>query len=193
MLNFLHVLKWWYRFTHDWFGGRCARAHDAGHYAFQAFCKDLITFIQHSLCRSTGFSLGSSTLLTHCTPQLFPNVVYVVAVGRLLWLSHLGDAFLLEKGSDYPGTTRRNAIFLVSKVILEMLPVANGNGVFYRMSLYRIAFTCTPKGNGGDFPPLWKWAHSPTIPWRWATQTPSPWLHGEPFCNRRWVQGVVSI
>ena len=91
------------------------------HWVFEVFYKNLSPFIKQSLSQLTPILLGNIHPI-YPMPQFVINVFYGVAIRRLRWLLHLGDALLLEKGGDYSGTMRHSVIVLITKVILEILP-----------------------------------------------------------------------
>ena len=92
---------------------------------------------------------------TDCKPQFAPKVALWSSVWRIRWLVHLGDAVLWEKSGYCPGTMRCSVIFLITKVIPDMLPwkLLRVIAEVLRLSLYCAAFKCASKGNSGDLIP----------------------------------------
>ena len=93
----------------NWHNGHSVPKH-AGHDALQVFYRDLSRYLSNRALAAHMDSLRDHPSYWLPDPRL------------LLWLPHLRDAFLLEKGNDGAGKMRRSAIFVISKVLLEMLP-----------------------------------------------------------------------
>ena len=99
----------------------------ADHKALQAFCRGLRPFIRQSMSQPACAAGYLSYHYQYSRLTVRPNSsqrFYRVAVGRLRWLRHFGDAlFLVLKARTARTMMRRDAarIFMIMEVILNML------------------------------------------------------------------------
>ena len=100
------------------------------------------------------------------------NVLYGIAARKLHWMLHPGDALLMEKYGDYPGTVRNS-------VANQSYPE---NAAWLITALYSTGYlyvhhSCVRLGgNSGDFAPLWKSVHVPVITcWRTIESPSNAW------------------